>query len=119
VNIMADTTVPINELFTPASIVSVGVASGAVTVAANTLYKLFGVQQKFTAAVASLVLAYGYVVIKSNPVPFEWVLAFFNGCLLFCTAMGMNDAGDRLAPGKQGFTPSATPAGRRFWKPWL
>lgn len=110
--------IPVNELFTPASIVSVGVASGAVTVAANALYKLFGVQQKFTAGAASLVLAYGYVAIKDSAIPFEWVLAFFNACLLFCTAMGMNDVGDRVAPGKRDFVASAR-GGRRFWRPWL
>ena len=111
--------IPVNEFFTPTSIVSVGVASGAVTMAANAMYKLFGVQQKYTAAVASLVLAYGHVAIKDKPIPFDWVLALFNAFLLFCTAMGMNDVGDRVVPGKKDFAPSATPAGRQFWKPWL
>lgn len=94
-------------LFNPTNIISVGVATLAVNVATNTLYAVFKLPPKATAFVASLVIAYVVVAMVKTPEWYEWVLAFFNACLLFCSALGLNELGAKAAtlPGKGVGTP--------------
>lgn len=94
-------------LFTPTNIISVGVATLAVNVATNTLYAVIKLPPKLTAFVASLVIAYVVVAMVKTPAWYEWVLAFFNACLLFCSALGLNELGAK----------AATPRGRGFAAP--
>ena len=92
-----------NELFTPLTIASVGSATVAVT-AVTTVFKKFSSKDpKWAAFAASLVIAYGIVWFKAPRESFEWILAFFNACLLFCTALGLNETGARaVEPTGQG-----------------
>lgn len=96
---MADNVTPVvNELFTAANIAGVGIASGAVTVVTNALYKLAQLPQRWTGFVAALVIAY-LVVFMRDPRPwYEWILAFFNSCLLYCSALGINQIGMAASP---------------------
>lgn len=111
----ADTLQGTNQLFTAVNIVSVGVATTAVNVATNTLYKLAKMPQKWTAFGAALLIAYIVVFMSSNRQWYDWVLAFFNACLLYCSALGMNQmASASSASSGQGF---AKPD--RFFKSWL
>jgi len=82
-----------DELFSPTNIVGVAVATAAVNAFSTTLYRAFKLPPKWTAFVAALALAYLVVFMKPAPLWYEWVLAFFNACLLFCSAAGVNEAG--------------------------
>jgi len=99
-----------NEFFTPTNIVSVAVATAAVNVTANTLFALFKAPKKITAFAAAIVIAYLAVYMQKSPEPYEWVFAFFNACLLFCSAFGLNE----LAAGQaQGFARAG------FFQSWI
>jgi zinc transporter ZupT len=100
-----------DQLFTSVNIASVGTATAAVTVLTNTLYKLAKLPQKWTAFVAALLIAYIVVSMSSNPQWYDWILAFFNACLLYCSALGINQM---LAPSGAGF---AKP--QSFFQSWL
>lgn len=107
--------VPTNELFTATNIASVGIATAAVTVAANALYKLAGLPQKWTAFIAALIIAYLVVFMSTAPMWYYWVLAFFNACLLYCSALGVNEVGSSAsAPAGKGFA-----SGEPFFNSWL
>lgn len=82
-----------NTMFTSATIVSAGVATLAVTVVTTTLHKLAGLPPKWTAFATALVVAYVVVGMQTAPAWYDWVLAFFNACLLFCSATGVNEVG--------------------------
>jgi uncharacterized membrane protein YjjP (DUF1212 family) len=104
-----------DQLFTATNIASVGLATGAVTVASNALYKLARLQQRWTAFIASMVIAYTVVYISSAPQWFDWVLAFFNACLLYCSALGVNEIG-ATATEKRGSGFATT---ENFFNSWL
>jgi hypothetical protein len=109
------TNVAPEQLFTATNIASVGIATGAVTVATNALYKLANLPQRWTAFVAALIIAYIVVFMSSAPMWYHWVLAFFNACLLYCSALGVNELGSAASkPTGQGFA-SAEP----FFNSWL
>ena len=104
-----------NDLFTATNIAGVGIATGAVTVATNALYKLAKLPQRWTAFVAALVIAYIVVFMSSTPHWYHWVLAFFNACLLYCSALGVNELGSGVSqPAGKGFA-----AAEPFFNPWL
>jgi len=101
--------------FTATSIAGVGIASAAVTVATNALYKLAKLPQRWTAFVAALVIAYILVFMSSSPPWWNWVLAFFNACLLYCSALGINQiATDATSKPGAGFA-----ATEPFFNSWL
>jgi hypothetical protein len=91
-----------DQLFTPLNIASTGVATMAVNVAANTFTKLLKWRPEWTAFGAALIIAYLIVAIETSPLWYEWILAFFNACLLFCSAFGLNEVGKQAStrPGK-------------------
>lgn len=82
-----------DEMFTTINIISVGGATLAVNVVTIAFDKLFSFIPKWTAFTAALVVAYLVVGMHTDPKWFEWVLAFFNACLLFCSALGINELG--------------------------
>jgi MFS superfamily sulfate permease-like transporter len=104
-----------NELFGPANIVTTAGATAAVTFATNAIcYLVPWLARKWPAFVMALIIAYLAVMMKDAPVWYEWVLAFFNACLLFCSALGLNAVALAIKPEKSGFA-----GGREFFKPWL
>lgn len=109
----------IENFFTVESISSLGVAAAMVTVTANTLYKIANIPQKYTAFIAGLVIAYGHVYIREEITQLDWILAFFNACLLFCTAMGMNNLGDQITRKPVNIMATEDKSKRRFFCPWL
>jgi len=103
-----------SELFSPVNIVGLGVATAAVNAATNTARLLAKrLPPQWVAFTAALVVAYLTASLKSAPRPVDWILAFFNACLLFCGAFGLNEiaAGNRAAA--QGFA-----APQRFFASW-
>jgi len=95
-------TVSASELFTPLNIATFGIAVAAVNSAANALRAMFGLDPRKTAFIASLVIAYLIVGMKPAPPWYEWILAFFNACLLFCSATGANETAAVLTPAPPG-----------------
>src|SRR5207249_4761347 len=83
----------IENFFSATNIISVGVATTAVTMATNAVNSLFGAPLKMTAFSFALIIAYVAVAIQASHQWYDWVLAFFNACLLFCSAMGVNQLG--------------------------
>jgi hypothetical protein len=103
------------EFFTGVNIASAGVAALAVSAAANALYQFRGVSRKATAFISALVIAYVVVGMQAAPQWFDWILAFFNACLLFCSALGINEVG-RTATRKRAKKFIAT---KPFFGPWF
>ena len=81
----------LGQLFTAVNIGSVTIATSAIIVVTNTLYTLFRLQQKWTAFAMALIIAYLNVLFSDIPQWYDWVLAFVNACLLFCSALGLNE----------------------------
>lgn len=106
-----------DQFFTPVNIVSAGVATLAVNVVTNSFYRLSKgrLPPTYTAFATALVVAYMVVGMQSAPEWYDWVLAFFNACLLFCSALGVNEVGVNVMsqPGQ------AFVAGQHFFTPWL
>lgn len=80
-----------DQFFTAVNIGSVAIATSAIIVVANTFYSLFKLPQKWTAIVVALLISYLNVVLAVEVQWYDWVLAFLNGCLLFCSALGLNE----------------------------
>jgi hypothetical protein len=113
--------VPItDQLFTAVNIGSVGIASGAVVLVTNTFYKLANLPQKWTAFCTALVIAYLIVFISTSPQWYDWIFAFLNACLLFCTALGLNEYGSPKPDFTQGMVKTEGMAKTEpFIRSWL
>lgn len=80
-----------NELFSPTNVAGIAIATAAVTVATNAIaYMIPKIGKKYTAFVFSLIIAYLVLFITKPENWYDWVLAFFNACLLYCSALGIN-----------------------------
>jgi hypothetical protein len=80
-----------DQFFTAVNIGSVTIATSAIIVVANTFYSLFRLPQKWTAIVMAMLIAYINVLFSEGAHWYDWLLAFLNGCLLFCSALGLNE----------------------------
>jgi tetrahydromethanopterin S-methyltransferase subunit C len=108
--------------FTADSFGTVAGCAAAIIIASNTIRKLTRLTTPLVPFVISLVIGFvvaGGLAGKLNG-PMEWLLAFLNSCLLFCTATGGQEiaatAGQAQQPG--GVTrQSATPVS--FFSSWL
>ena len=98
-----------NDYFTPAGIASLAVATAAVNAAAIALYSIAKIPQKRTAFVSALVIAFVVTGMKTAPQWYEWLLAFFNACLLYCSALGLNETAARAGSRSQGFSAGGGP----------
>jgi hypothetical protein len=103
------------QLFTAVNIGSVTIATSAIIVVTNTLYTLFRIQQKWTAFAMALIIAYLNVMFSDTPQWYDWVLAFVNACLLFCSALGLNEI---VIKSGKAQTKEPVQEGR-FFKSWL
>jgi hypothetical protein len=103
------------QLFTAVNIGSVTIATSAIIVVTNTLYTLFRISMKWTAFVMALIIAYLNVIFSSMPQWYDWILAFVNACLLFCSALGLNEivVSSKKVPEKDLTTLSG------FFRTWL
>lgn len=115
-----------DQYFTPASILGLGAATVAVNAVATTLWRVSNLSPVWTAFITAQLIAYVIVGMKTNPWWYEWVLAFLNGCLLFCSASGVNELGARKsgAEGKAGRGGRkehgiADPRRRRLFESWF
>jgi hypothetical protein len=107
------------DFFTMTSISSLAVAASAVNVTANALYRFAKVDPKRSAFITGLLIGYLNVVVSRNFHWAEWLIAFINGCLLFCTAMGMNDLLEQPRPARtRKLLPGSMNAPPPFFVPW-
>jgi hypothetical protein len=80
------------SFFTAASLLTFGGASVAVLAASNTWQRLTGRSPALAGFVASVMLAFGGAASLQQLSGFyDCVIAFFNACLLFSTASGMQE----------------------------
>ncbi len=79
------------QFFTPVNLASLASATAMVVVAAIALKKVAGLKPSLTAFLFSQVLALLNVLVNPNWNWVDWALLFFNGCLLYCTALGLNE----------------------------
>ena len=91
-----------DSFFTWTSIGTVAVAATVVVVVTNTLRKALGLRAPLVPFVVSLLVAFaGAAVAKTLAEWPDYLIAFFNACLLFCTATG---AQETIIEGKKGST---------------
>jgi hypothetical protein len=98
--------------FTAVNIGSVTIATSAIIVVTNTLYMLFALPKKWVAFSLAIIIAYMNVIFMQSPQWYDWLLAFLNACLLFCSALGMNQIVSTKAITRDAGT------GRRFFERW-
>jgi zinc transporter ZupT len=103
------------QLFTAVNIGGVTIATSAIIVVTNTLYTLLKLSPKWTAFATALIIAYLNVIFSSDPQWYDWGLAFLNACMLFCSALGLNEI--VVASKKTSEKEVAGPSG--FFKTWL
>ncbi len=94
-----------NEWFGTANLASFGGASFAVTVIVNTLRTLakkkWSIITTQRVVFAICVLIAGFAVGLQSPKDFlSWLIMPLNACLLFCTALGLNEFGDKAKKSK-------------------
>jgi len=108
------------EFFSWAGLGSLSGAVAAVVVVTNTVRKLTKLDSVWVPFVVSVLVVYGLALVdKALANPAGWVIAFLNSCLLFCTALGVNDT---LVQGAHRPAGDAVPfAARRvrWWQTWL
>lgn len=118
-----------NEYYTLGSLLEFGGAVVAVTLVTAVVSYLAGEAiipyLKWFALATSLVLAYLSAVMAAETDWTKWVVAFFNGLLIFLAATGMN----QLAAGKPKVAVAGAPRGalgaapepapKKFWTSWV
>lgn len=121
---MADTLIP-GQLFTPASIVTLTGATGAVYVICGALQRAFDFNPRWLALAISVVIALAGAHTTQPHQLVSYLVGLVNGCLIFCTATGVNDVFTQdppAAPRHKGLDlpkdVSARPSKRKFTTRW-
>jgi hypothetical protein len=83
----------LTDFITIESVTTLGVAAVGVTAVTNTLRKVFHCPPIQTAFGASLLISFLIIAAAKDREWYHWILGFVNACVLFCTAMGINDGG--------------------------
>ena len=109
----------INDLFTPESLLSLQGSAIAALFSANVfgylIANLSDAGKKWIAFIVSLVLSYLVAYLATDQNIVKWILAFFNGLVVFAAAMGGNQWLNAISgPG-----PAAGPGQKRFFDSWL
>ncbi|MFJ6194623.1 hypothetical protein [Micromonospora sp. NPDC092111] len=113
-----------NDLFTWAALGSVAGASAATLLTANVIGGLLGPDsdkaRKWIALGVALALSYATAAFATEAGAQKWIIAFFNGLVIFSAALGIN----QLPPGNRQPTqasPSRLAQGRepRFVRSWV
>lgn len=95
---MSDT---INSFFTVDSLLAYGGASVAVVVVSNTIRSLLSINSAWPPFIISLAICYFGVYHANGTITLiNAVVAFFNGCLLFTSATGLDQGLVRVVKGK-------------------
>jgi hypothetical protein len=78
-----------NDFFTLKTLATFGGLTFAVTVITNTFRSLSKREPKFVAFLISLVLC-AVIAWTTFKHPLDYLIAMLNGCLVYCTSMGLN-----------------------------
>ncbi|MDG4797235.1 hypothetical protein [Micromonospora sp. WMMD1082] len=109
-----------NDLFTWAALGSLTGASAATLLATNVIGGLIGpnadAARKWIALGIALALSYLTAAFATDAGPEKWIIAFFNGLVIFSAALGVN----QLPPGNRQATPTRLAQGTepRFIRSW-
>jgi hypothetical protein len=98
---MADPTLP-SEFFTPASILTLTGATGAVYVVCGALQWAFNFNPRWLALAISVLIALVGAYVTQPASVGAYVLALVNGCLICCTAVGVNNVFAQAGNGQGG-----------------
>ncbi|MFX0195173.1 MAG: hypothetical protein ACFFCW_03540 [Candidatus Hodarchaeota archaeon] len=78
-----------NDFFTSQALVTFGGITFAITVIVNTFRSLTNREPKFIAFLVSLTLCFA-IAWSTIKQPLDYLIALLNGCLVYCTSMGLN-----------------------------
>ena len=102
------------QLFTPESFGTLAGATAATIVITNTVQSLTHLNPKLTGFIVAMIVSFTGVILTSGAEVIHYVMAFFNGFLIYATATGtMQIIGKQTDTGK-----SATHNARRFMTKW-
>ncbi|TDB69387.1 hypothetical protein [Micromonospora sp. KC723] len=110
-----------NDLFTWAALGSLTGASAATLLTANVVGGLIGPSgdraRKWIALGVALLLSYTTAALATDAGAEKWIIAFFNGLVIFSAALGVN----QLPPGNRPATSAAPAQDRepRFVRSWV
>lgn len=100
------------ELFTLANLGTTAGATAATVVVSNTVQSVVNRSPKWLALVVAQVLVLSVTVFAGTVLVSDYFLAMLNGCLVYCSAVGINTMTSPPAqPGGQAIPRSATEAG--------
>jgi|GEM_PF-2918458 len=109
------------EFFTLGSLGTMAVASGAILAVTNTIRRVFGIGHLVVPLIVALVITFSVAAAahKLGNWP-EWIVAFLNACLLFCTATGAQElvTADQLKPKVAGAPELQRRRSLRWWSSW-
>lgn len=107
--------------FTAASLVTLGGASVSVVVVSKTIRALFSWNSPWPAFIVSVIVcftaAYSFEGLRQ---PLDYLITALNTCLLFCTALGMNEVS--VPRGKLKERSATNEQGKKlvkWWSSWL
>ncbi|MBV7298046.1 hypothetical protein [Enterovibrio paralichthyis] len=106
------------SFFSPTSIASVATATAMVVAVSTALHNFIGLKPKITAFIFSQAIAVLNVIVAKDAGWLDWALFFFNGCLLYCTALGLNQSLSPTGGGGAVLPRPRAKAGRLF-RSWL
>lgn len=117
---MPETTTNLNALFTLTSLLSLQGATAAALLVPNVLTYLIGANfkpyEKWVAFAIAMALALVTAFIASDPSILKWLVAVFNGFLIFASAIGVNEMAARSGQANLGtLTPGAKPTFFHSW----
>ncbi len=109
----------LDALFTTESLLSLQGAAIASSLVANAFGYLIGdkfdAYRKWVSFAIAMFLAYLVAILAAEAGWFKWVQAFFNGLLVFSSAVGLNEAVGRSSR----YTSMSSRGGKLFFKSWL
>ena len=105
----------LNDLFTLESLFSLQGSAAAAILVPNVLSSLIGEKfrpyKKTLAFTLAMLLAYLVAALAVDTAWLKWILAFFNGCLVYASAVGINESLNAATPTIRGT--------RKFFESWL
>ncbi len=126
-----------NDFFTMESLTTFGGAVAATVIVPNAFQRGFNWNPRWLALVLAWAICFGVVIAGQVPgtptPPTAYIVAFINGCLVFCSAVGATavgssvtqpaplpeKAGPDTATAATGGAGSAWPRKRGFFSPWF
>ncbi|MGB8252387.1 MAG: hypothetical protein WCF08_04180 [Anaerolineaceae bacterium] len=105
----------LNDLFTLESLLSLQGSAAAAILVPNVLSSVIGEKfkpyKKVLAFILAMLLAYLVAALAAETGWLKWILAFFNGCLVYASAVGLNESVNATTPTKKGT--------RKFFESWF